>query len=331
MLLVILRTGGKVLINDDMKIISVFDTTIAEYNLGNQIIMDAVNREIASIFESFFLYKLPYQQITHSLSCIVNESDYVFFGGTNSLSSQMNKYKQWDISLPKTIYIKNIIMLGIGWWQYQDKPNLYTQMLLKRALSKKYIHSVRDSYTEMMLKGMGFKVLNTGCPTTWHLTPEHISKICQKSRKDAVLLALTDYNQDKEKDRRILDICRKYYSKIYFWPQGVGDYRYFVKALDGKDAVVINSTLSAFDQVLISGEVDYVGTRLHAGIRALQKGCHAYIISIDNRAEEISKDINLPIVRRIEIDKLENWLNDNYYIDLNINWRAIESWRDQFR
>ena len=41
---------------------------------------------------------------------------------------------------------------------------------------KKYIHSVRDSFSEQMLNSMGItNVINTGCPTMWGITKE----LCQ--------------------------------------------------------------------------------------------------------------------------------------------------------
>ena len=48
-----------------------------------------------------------------------------------------------------------------------------------------------------------------------------------------------------------------------------------------------------------------VGTRLHAGIRALQKGNQALILSVDNRATEINKDINIPVISRFDLAQIE--------------------------
>jgi hypothetical protein len=45
-----------------MKKIAVFDMTISDYNLGNQIIMDSVNKHLCNIFTNDFL-KLPYMEV----------------------------------------------------------------------------------------------------------------------------------------------------------------------------------------------------------------------------------------------------------------------------
>ena len=55
-------------------------------------------------------------------------------------------------------------------------------------------------------------------------------------------------------------------------------------------------------------ELDYVGTRLHAGVRAMQKGRRSIILSIDNRAREMGKDYNLNVIERNDIYKLEEYI-----------------------
>ncbi len=43
-----------------MNVVSIFDTTIMEYNLGNQIIMQAVYSHLGKIFPDAFFIKIPY-------------------------------------------------------------------------------------------------------------------------------------------------------------------------------------------------------------------------------------------------------------------------------
>ncbi|MTK13124.1 MAG: polysaccharide pyruvyl transferase family protein [Clostridiaceae bacterium] len=313
-----------------MKVISVFDTTISEYNLGNQIIMDSVERELDNIFGNRFQYNIPYQQINKKVGKCIKQSDFTFFGGTNSLSSFMNKYKQWDMNLFKTLYIKDVIMIGIGWWQYQDEPNLYTKLILKRSLSRQYYHSARDSYTEKRLRKMGFKVINTGCPTLWELTQEKLKEVDKKGKQKNVVITFTDYNKEKDQDKKLFDICIKNYEKIYVWPQGVGDYSYIKEIDSKKKAIIIDSNLKAYDKVLLNEEVDYIGTRLHAGIRALQKGVRAFFIAIDNRTIEMGNDIELTYVKRDKINDLQKLIANKYNGKLGINYKAINEWKAQF-
>ena len=49
-------------------------------------------------------------------------------------------------------------------------------------------------------------------------------------------------------------------------------------------------------------EFDYVGTRLHAGILALNYRKRTLIIAVDNRAAEMKTDINLPVIARGDLE-----------------------------
>lgn len=312
-----------------MKVISVFDTTISDYNLGNEIIMEGVYKHLREVFPSDFFYKLPYMEITRHTIGYIAQSDLVFFGGTNSLSSRMEKYKQWGITMPKSFFIKDVILMGLGWWQYQKHESMYTKVLLKRVLSRTYIHSVRDSYTETKLKNLGFtNVLNTGCPSTWDLTPSHCDQI-KKDKSDAVILTFTDYNKNVDLDSRLFELLQRNYKKIYVWIQGVGDKAY-VDAICNGNAQILDPNLQSFDRALATVDADYVGTRLHAGIRAMQHKRRSIIVAVDNRALEINKDFNIPIVQRDDIDKLENMINAGFETRIRLPVENIRLWKQQF-
>jgi len=318
-----------------MKTISLLDTTISDYNLGNQIIMDAVNNIMNEIFQDDFIFRLQYAEKfgKQSLSYI-RKSDYTFFGGTNSLSSQMNKYSQMGFKLTDLIYIRNkLILLGIGWWQYQLKPNTYTMFFLNNLLSKNTLHSVRDSYTKLMLENIGIlNVINTSCPTTWNLTVEHCMQI-PSTKSENVLITLTDYNQSKEWDEKLLELVFSNYKKVFYWIQGSGDLAYInsFTNIDRNKLNIISPRLHLYDEILKNEDVDYIGTRLHAGIRAIQNKKKSLILAIDNRAKEISKDINLNTADRDDLLSVSNFISNNYKTELNIPFGNIETWKGQFR
>lgn len=318
-----------------MKNIAIIDTTISDYNLGNQIIMEAIDQIVYELFNDYFVYKVQYAEKfgKQSLRYIKN-SDYSFFGGTNSLSSKMNCYKQMGFTLTDIRYVDDLILLGLGWWQYQSKPNLYTRMLLKGLLSSEHIHSVRDSYTEKQLASINIKnVLNTSCPTTWNLTKLHCESI-PVSKSDSVVFTLTDYNKNHLRDSELIQLLLDNYEKVYFWIQGVGDKNYIDElgiSLSSK-IKFINPNLKDYNYLLRNNDLDYIGTRLHAGIRAIQYGKRSLIISIDNRAKEISNDIGLMVVNREnEFEKVKIFINSNTPTDLNIPINNINRWKNQFR
>ena len=179
------------------------------------------------------------------------------------------------------------------------------------------LHSVRDSFTESQLKAVGINnVINTGCPTMWNLTPEHCKSI-SAVKSNAVVFTLTDYNQDLTSDLKLISALKYLYQDVYFWPQGSGDISYFESLpIDVvREVKVLSPHLHSLNAILVSGNIDYVGTRLHAGIRALQRKVRSLIIGIDNRAIEKSKDFGLPVLSRTDIDRLREGANKSLMLD----------------
>jgi polysaccharide pyruvyl transferase WcaK-like protein len=316
-----------------LKKITIFDTSVSSENIGDFIIMDSVNRELKELFkDDMIFYTLTHDIVSKSTYRLNKISDYSFIGGTNLLSSNMHRYNQWKINLYDSLYLKNIILMGVGWWQYQNKPSFYTKYLLKSVLNDKILHSVRDSYSEKMLKNIGINnVINTGCMTMWTLTEEHCKDI-SKSKAENVVFTLTDYNKDLLKDQELIDILNKNYKNIYFWPQGSGDLDYIKSLKNNKKVIILGGNLSSYDELLndTAMSLDFVGTRLHAGIRALQKKRRVIILGIDNRAEEKSKDFNLKVLNRNNIDNLEDWICSEFSTNIRLNIENINKWKSQF-
>lgn len=294
--------------------------------------MDSVYDAIEELFPDDFLYHLPWEgPVSRASHSYMRGSDYVFFGGTNSLSSHMLKYKQMGFRLRDLFRFSDLTLLGMGWWQYQNKPEFYTRMFIRRLLSKKNIHSVRDEYTKKMLIGMGVcAVVNTCCPTTWKLTASHCSLIPAKKAKN-VTVTLTDYNKSRATDELLLDVLLDSYENIYYWIQGAGDLAYIESFHKHKGRItLIPPRLNKYDELLESEDCDYVGTRLHAGIRAIQKKKRALILAVDNRAAEISKDVNLNVKQRDDISGICGFISDHYETKLKIPFDEINLWKAQF-
>ena len=313
------------------KIISIFDTSIASYNIGNQIIMDAINLELKDMFPQAFFIKLPTEDIKKNARKYNYISNSSFVGGTNILNSDIRKYRQWDLSFHNIYRLSNIILMGCGWYQYENIPvTTYTKWAFNRILSKKYIHSVRDEYTKRKLEKIGIKAINTGCPTIWRLD-QNILKSISPIKKNKVVITLTDYNRKPQRDKELLRICFQEYSEVYLFPQGTGDINYIKELGFLNDINFVEPNVESFNKLLESGEVDYIGTRLHAGIRALQKSVRSFIIGIDNRATEMSLDFNLPVINETRLSKLPSKINEKYSLELNIPWNAIKEWKSQFK
>jgi hypothetical protein len=142
-------------------------------------------------------------------------------------------------------------------------------------------------------------------------------------------LTFTNYRQDPEQDRLLASLLSKLYRDVYFWIQGPEDADYIAHILP--EAKLIGPRLEYLDAVLASPlDIEYVGTRLHAGIRAMQHGRRTTVIEVDNRAHEMRLDFSLPGVPREEINSLEFRLKRKFVTELTIPWRAIENWKQQF-
>ncbi|WP_257670751.1 polysaccharide pyruvyl transferase family protein [Parapedobacter tibetensis] len=310
----------------------IFDTSIGTTNLGDHIIMDSVNRIADELFVDDFVINVPTHFSIHPKDLLkLRKYDTGIVGGTNLLKNNTLRKSQWKVGIKDLLVLRRkVVLLGVGWWQYQDKPvSPYSKMMYKSLFSKRYLHAVRDNYTLHKLDEMGVKnVINTGCPTVWELDEPHCSQISPMKR-DLVVTTITDYMRDPEKDRLMLEILKKHYSQVYVWIQGSKDQAY-IESLT-TDIQYIAPKLSAFDAFLEDSACDYVGTRLHAGIRALQKKRRAIIIGIDNRALEMRNDIGLNVLERQRIELLEEKIHEEISVKLYLDTHAIQRWKAQFK
>ncbi|AIJ40767.1 TPA: polysaccharide pyruvyl transferase family protein [Klebsiella pneumoniae] len=310
---------------------TLFDVSSCSTNLGDQIITRSVMRELNRYISKNQIVNVP----SHDYLSIpaykkVLKSKASFVGGSNLLSSNMPFYRQWKLRLTDPFFLRNCILFGTGWWQYQDKPNFYTSYLYKKILSNEHLHSVRDQYTADMLKSIGItNVINTGCPTMWDLSKEHCEKIPHR-KADNVITTITDYNTDVQSDKNMLDLLLSKYDSVYLWLQGDGDLK-FLKEIGYQDKVkIIAPSLNAYENVLISDtSIDYIGTRLHAGVFALQNLRRTLVVAIDNRAKEISADTNLPIVERGDIQTISDWIDGGSETVLTLKNEEINKFRKQ--
>lgn len=317
-----------------MKKILVLDTSIVSKNTGDSIIMDAVYSELKEIFHSdMFFNSITHDRIWRTTYSLNRISDFTLVGGTNLLSSNMNSYNQWKINMFDSLFLKGIILMGVGWHVNPHRPNMYTEFLLKKVLNRQYLHSVRDSQAESLLRSIGISnVLNTGCMTMWRLTNEHCSKI-PKSKADSVVFTLTDYSKDYVKDQMLIDILIKKYEKVYFWPQGNGDLDYLAVLKNTQNIVILGANLWSFDVLICdhSKNLEYIGTRLHAGIRALQKARRSLIIGIDNRAQAMAADFNLNVLSRNDLSNLNKIISNDIITEIRLNEDNILTWKRQFQ
>jgi len=304
--------------------ITIIDTSFGTWNLGDEIIMEAVNETLYEMFPNARVFRIPcHEALSRRSYYFLRKSELCFIGGTNILAS-----KGWRLRWYDPMFLKNALCMGVTWGGAKTSPVVKDRLLLRRVLSAGKLHSVRDRYTKGLLDQMGIQSVFTCCPTMWKLSSTHCEAIPKEQAPD-VAFALTAYRQDPVADRRMIDILRKHYRTLHFFPQGHGDSEYLGQ-LGTADVRMIAPNLRSFDHFLANEHVDYVGNRLHGGIRAMQFKKRSLVIGIDHRSVEIGKDTGLSVLRRGEIHNLDEWIKKPVATQINLPGAEIENWKAQF-
>lgn len=319
--------------------ILLLDPSIGTSNIGDNIIMECVEKELAAVMDESFVYHMPtHLPAFHSYAVWRNsfaiqkysQSKYKFIGGSNILAKNMlTHYPQWNVNPFNCMPLSGSICVGVGAGA-GEKTNAYTTRLYRKILNNQYYHSVRDERTRKYVEQtLGLKAINTGCVTMWMLTPEFCSQIPRK-KADNVVFTLTRKPSIDQRDQIIIDTLKKCYCHVAFWVQGDEDEHYFKQFANTNDIEIIPPHKAAYDQVLMRDNIEYVGTRLHGGIYALRHKKRAIIISIDERARCISSDTGLITIDKDNINCLETLINSSFETVLNIPLDNIKRWKAQF-
>lgn len=324
-----------------MENIVLFDPSIRSLNKGDEIIMRSAENRIEHLLEGNYVIKsathapiVTFYQNTHlnPRMRFYDEAKYKFLCGSSMIWKDMFKPRPtFNVNLFNCMPYRNSIMLGCGIAQTHVKRiNHYTRSLYAKILSRDYIHSVRDDEAAAFVTSLGFRAINTGCPTMWGFTPEFCRLMpSEKSRR--VVFTLTDFGKDREKDQLLIDILQANYRDIFFWVQGAFDKEYLDLFDHTNNIRIINPTLEDYSNILSEGDIDYVGTRLHAGMFALQHKVRTIILAIDNRTRAMNASYNLHVVERDKIgEELAQKINSVFITDISIKQENIKKWLAQF-
>lgn len=321
-----------------MENILILDTSHASLNKGDDIIMECIHKELDFILRGNFELNLPthvspfhWYQIARGLDRIKKYRDcrLKFVGGTNLLVKNMlTYYPQWNINIFNYQAIKNCILVGVGAGQ-GEKTNFYTQILYKKLLNHNIVHSVRDDRSKQFVESLGLKAINTGCVTMWGLTPEFCSTI-PKEKSKKVIFTLTASSKKDPLDQKLINTLNSLYDEVNFWIQGDMDYQY-LRSFDGIEKIhLISPNKEEYHRFLQSNDVDYVGTRLHAGIYAMRHAKRSIIIAIDERAREINRCNNLNCIEKEDISFLSDLILSDFPTEIRMPFDRISQWKKQF-
>lgn len=320
----------------------IFDTAICTSNLGDEIILDAICRNMKEVFDNNFMLRLSTHSSNFSFMQMMRNNkkinyclnaEYKFVCGTNLISQKrVGKINtQWQIHPYEIPIFRNSILVGAGTTDGSEKVDFYAKYLYKKVLSDKYMHSVRDELTKRVIESLGFKAINTGCPTLWELTPEHCREI-KRSKSENCIITVSGYadQKDASADQVFVDIVKKNYNKIYAWIQTTEDEKYLY-SLKGTENIEKIYSLSKYREILRNGNVDYIGTRLHGGVFAMQNKVRSVVISIDHRAEGFHEKNNIPIIRRKNVEiNLEKMIYSDFETKIINDYDAINKFKSQF-
>ena len=327
-----------------MKRIALLDTSICSTNRGDELIMSCIEEEMRDILEDAFLLRVP----THlSLSSFfktlmrlpdslheISMAEYKFIGGTNLLqANMMNRTNQWDINLWNSRVLKGSICVGVGsnGILKGKNCNYYTKALYTKVLSNQFIHSTREDKASLLIENLGLSCLNTGCASLWKLTPSFCTGIPME-RTDAVIFTLTDYNRDHIRDKDMILFLLREYKTVNIWLQGIYDYEYLRELIDEKTRsriIVIPPSVEKYKEIL-SYPIDYVGTRLHAGIYALRQGRRAIILGLDDRMRSMQDCFGVNYVEREDQSMFRERVYSTFRTNIRLNQTAIDQWKGQF-
>ncbi|MHA4811236.1 polysaccharide pyruvyl transferase family protein [Flavitalea flava] len=311
------------------------------FNLGDVIIFKSIIDILETLFPHYEIKRIStHFDFGKNELALIKNARLSFVGGTNLLTSDIRHFSRFTPVKNKFFYLnpgfKNVILIGTGWSSYAPPPDLPTSIYYQRVLHKRYAHSLRDGYSKNHLKkALITNTINTSCPTTWDLDSSFENKYGTKT--DKILFTLTDYNQDSVMDNQLLSLLIQSESKeVFFFPQGKTDLDY-IESLDTfkKNKTkfsLLNHRFDEFDSFIKSNRFNYIGTRLHAGIAALKEKNPALIISIDNRAEELAKDIQLNVINRKNLHRINDWIQGKYSPPpLLMPGENIKKWKIQFK
>lgn len=322
-----------------MKTAVIFDTSIASNNMGDEIIVRSAEANLKKLLGNY--YKLRYPTHTKAFTAIssrtwekanlVKNADIKLVIGTDLLwKNMLHPLCLWNINIFNCSPLAGTVACGCGCaFENIKNINLYTKMLYSKVLSHDYVHSTRDEETKVFLEQLGYKAIVTGCPTLWNLDEEFCSTI-PANKSDSVIFTLSGTGKDHINDQKFINIIRRNYKKVYFWPQTIFDLDYLNGFENIRGINIVSGDLNVYSDFLANHDVDYVGTRLHGGIFAMHHRKRAIIIAIDHRARNIKLNNNINCVERKKIDKVESMINSEFGTNIILEREKIDKWINQF-
>jgi polysaccharide pyruvyl transferase WcaK-like protein len=284
-----------------MRHVHFLDTSVSSANRGDDIIVDCAKRQLMTVVgDAFISTSSSHDGPGRYSRRLLSRADLVFLLGSNALSASYRGSRfHWRVRWRDLPLLRGkVVLLGVGAHKRVEKVDWAQKTFLRYILSRDHLHSVRDRDAGRILEACGLDYLNTSCPTLWDYGD--FPAVARRNSK-SVCVTLTA-GKPHASDLALLRILFATYEVVHFWPQQQDDLAYLLN-LAGDSAIrCVPGNLAAYDAFLSRERPDYVGTRLHGGIRALSRGCRTLIISIDNRARAMGAEVGIPTIERDRIE-----------------------------
>jgi polysaccharide pyruvyl transferase WcaK-like protein len=274
--------------------LALLDTALGSDNEGDQIIVDAVLDALPGLRE---VPRLPtHRRLSRGELALAARTRFLFLAGTNALTSTVRPATPWRLGPAEmAAFTRKVIPIGVGWRDYERPATLGRAVTYKALFASGVPVSVRDSHAQSMLTNAGIESINTGCPTMWSL-PDTLPAY---PPTQSVVATVTDYKRSADEDGYLLRELARRFEHVTVWPQSDDDVSYLSTLALDERTTIAQRGLAHFHTCL--DDSLYVGTRLHAGIRALQRSRPALIVAVDNRAQEIAHDTGLRVIARDQL------------------------------
>ena len=302
---------------------TLLNTAMDSSNDGDQIIVDSIFREFPQLKH---LPEVPtHRAPTSTELALARSSKVLIVTGTNILTGVAGSDRQWPLTEREVdAYAGKVVFLGVGWRDYETTIAPDRAALIRRLRHPDIPVAARDGYTHERLISLSVASANTGCPTMWSL-PDRLST---PGSRDECVFTLTDYRPDRVRDHILIRALSHTYRHVHLWPQSEKD---SIRAQSLRLPRNVHTSPRGLGALETSLEGrDYVGTRLHAGVRAMQLGSPALVAAVDNRAIEIGRDTNLPVVARSKGTRaiLRILRSAEKTTDLTLPKAEIKAWKE---
>ena len=116
---------------------------------------------------------------------------------------------------------------------------------------------------------------------------------------------------------------------MYFWSQTYGGYK-TLRSYENCDKIkYIDPELNEYRKFILENDVDYVGTRLHGGVFAMQNKKRAINLSVAHRAEEFDR-YHINVLPQDDIQAIDEKINSDFATAVTVDYKIVNEWLSQF-